>query len=402
MLNFSAKAFVPTSLHNKYRDWQYDRALPDRARQEQINDCRRALPNDPGIAAAVTASLQWLKRAQDCSKSADGGVARHFSLRTGWAESYPETTGYIIPTFLECGFALNSDELVARARRMLDWCVSIQLPSGAFSAGTISAQPQVPTTFNTGQILIGLAAGARAFEEERYVRAMHRAASWLRDSQDEDGCWRKFPTPFAKAGEKTYETHASWGLFEVARLAPNSGYGEAGLKQVSWALSKQQDNGWFADCCLDDPARPLTHTIGYALRGVLEAYRYSGQRSFLKAACRTGHALLEALTSTGQLSGRFRSDWSAAVDWICLTGTAQIADCWLMLFEFTGDWRFQDGARKANSFVRRLVRTHDHPDVLGGVKGSFPVGGAYGRYEYLNWAAKFFIDANRREARLNI
>ena len=37
-------------------------------------------------------------------------------------------------------------------------------------------------------------------------------------------------------------------------------------------------------------------------------------------------------------------------------------------------------------------------DIAGGVKGSFPVSGGYGPYEYLNWAAKFFVDANLLEA----
>ena len=40
------------------------------------------------------------------------------------------------------------------------------------------------------------------------------------------------------------------------------------------------------------------------------------------------------------------------------------------------------------------------PDIVGGVKGAFPVSGDYGRYEYLNWAAKFSIDANGYEMRL--
>jgi hypothetical protein len=34
------------------------------------------------------------------------------------------------------------------------------------------------------------------------------------------------------------------------------------------------------------------------------------------------------------------------------------------------------------------------PETRGAVKGSFPVDGGYGRYEYLNWAVKFTIDAN--------
>jgi hypothetical protein len=36
-------------------------------------------------------------------------------------------------------------------------------------------------------------------------------------------------------------------------------------------------------------------------------------------------------------------------------------------------------------------------DTRGAIKGSFPVSGEYGQYEYLNWACKFFIDSNMLE-----
>jgi hypothetical protein len=274
-------------------------------------------------------------------------VARHFSLISGWGDSYPETTGYIIPTMLKCGRELQRDDLWQRGRRMLDWCVDIQLRTGAFQAGTVSAQPPIPTTFNTGQVVLGLAYGATAFGEAKYRDAMHRAAVWLRDTQDEDGCWRRFPTPFAQPGEKVYETHVAWALFEAARTNSEAGYGEAGLKQVRWALTKQRENGWFSDCCLDDPVRPLTHTIGYALRGLLEAYRFSGEDVFLEAARRTGLGLLRSLEPNGRLPGRLDARWFGAVRWACLTGTVQIAHCWLMLFEFTEERPFLEAAQKA-------------------------------------------------------
>ena len=47
----------------------------------------------------------------------------------------------------------------------------------------------------------------------------------------------------------------------------------------------------------------------------------------------------------------------------------------------------------ANRYVRRTVRTDGPEETRGAVKGSFPVSGGYGTYEYLNWAAKFFVDA---------
>lgn len=379
-------------------------ALPPAAKAEYRRDrSATALAADPGIEASVRAALAWLGRAQDRSATADDGVARHFSLIGGWAPSYPETTGYIVPTFLDAADELAMPELRARARRMLDWLVSIQLPGGGFQGGVIGATPVVPVTFNTGQILIGLARGAAAFgaaEGDPYRAAMRAAAGWLVEIQDPDGCWRKGATPFAAAGVKAYETHVAWGLFEAERVEPGRGYGEAGLRNVAWALGRQQANGWFDDCCLTDTSAPLTHTIGYVLRGVLEGYRLSGDPALLAAARRTADGALSALGTDGRLPGRLDDTWRGTVDWVCLTGQVQIAHCWLMLYEATGEARYLETARRANAFVRRTVRLDGPEDVRGAVKGSFPVDGAYGRYEYLNWAAKFFVDANLYERRL--
>jgi hypothetical protein len=250
--------------------------LPIAAMAELQRD-QAGLPQaDAGIDAVVAANLDWLCAAQDRSLTDDGGVARHYSLLKGWGPSYPETTGYIIPTIIEMAQRLNRDDLHQRARRMLNWCVAIQFPDGGFMGGTIDATPRVPVTFNTGQILLGLVAGARVYGDAAYVEAMHKAAGWLQQTLDHDGCWRKHPTPFAAAGEKAYETHVSWGLFEAERLAPGRRYGESGLRQVDWAITKQLPNGWFDSNCLSDASKPLTHTIGYALRGVIEAHLLSG------------------------------------------------------------------------------------------------------------------------------
>jgi uncharacterized protein YyaL (SSP411 family) len=81
------------------------------------------------------------------------------------------------------------------------------------------------------------------------------------------------------------------------------------------------------------------------------------------------------------------------VDWVCLTGSAQTAHCWLLMYRFTGEARYAEAAAKANRFVRRTVRLDGPAQTRGGVKGSFPVDGDYGRYEYLNWAAKFLADS---------
>ncbi len=365
-------------------DWR----LPPAAKRERRRDALGLPAEDVGLERAVAEAAAWLGRAQDHSRSADGGVARHYSLVDGWSTSYPETTGYVVPTML----ALGERE---RARRMLDWLVSIQFPEGGFQGGLIDSTPRVPVTFNTGQILLGLAAGVREFGD-RYRDAMSRAAEWLVTTQDADGCWRKHPTPFAAPGEKAYETHVAWGLLEAACVGEPR-WAAAALANVRWALRSQHANGWFEKCCLESPAEPLTHTLGYALRGVVEAWRSTRDPELLRAARTTADGLLTALRPDGFLPGRLRSDWGAAVSWACLTGSVQVAHCWLMLYQDAGDVRYRDAGYAANGYVRRTLSVDGPPGVRGGVKGSFPVDGEYGGYQYLNWACKFFIDAHRLE-----
>ena len=86
--------------------------------------------------------------------------------------------------------------------------------------------------------------------------------------------------------------------------------------------------------------------------------------------------------------------------WACLTGTAQIAICWLLLYQETDDLRYRDAAYAANRYVRRTVTLTGSPAIRGGVKGSFPVYGSYGQYEYLSWACKFLVDSLLLESAL--
>jgi len=369
------------------------------AREESRREQTEPLWDIP-IDCAITEGLAWIGRAQENSLSADGGVARHYCMITGWGTSYPETTGYIIPTIIREAGISGDTSLLERAERMLDWLVSIQLPAGGFQGGAIGNLSVAPVTFNTGQILMGLAAGVSQLGSY-YRKAMISAADWLVRTQDADGCWRKHPTPFAEIGEKVYETHVAWGLLEAARVEPDRGYAEAAVRNIHWALSRQNSAGWFEDCCLSEPSHPLTHTLGYALRGLFAGYEFTGEHKILVGARRAAEGMLTALQPDGFLPGRLDSQWRGTVSWSCLTGTAQIAASWLLLYRATGDIRFRDAGLAANRYVRSTVRLHGSLATRGAVKGSFPVSADYGRFQYPNWACKFLIDANRLEKEIS-
>ena len=369
--------------------------LTEEACRTLDEDKRGIAETDPGPVRVIEEAVQWLCRAQDQSPTADDGVARHYSLVKGWGSSYPETTGYIIPTLLRYADQSSNDALRQRVRRMLDWLVSIQFDNGAFQGGMVDQLPLRPVTFNTGQILIGLAAGQRQFGD--YFDPMKLAADWLSQTLDDDGAWRLYPSPFAEYGGNTYDTHVAWGLLEAARVTKDSEHSDAALTNIRWALTRQHENGWFENCCLSYPDRPLTHTLGYALRGVIEGYLFENDERLLLAARKCADGILSALRPDGWLPGRLDSNWRGAAPWVCVTGSSQIAHCWYLLYRITGDDRYRDAGRLTNSWVRRTVKMTGDLDVRGAVRGSFPSDGDYCCLEFPNWAAKFTIDVSMLE-----
>jgi rhamnogalacturonyl hydrolase YesR len=382
-------------LRSGYKLFKFNK-LSKAAQKEHLKDIFGHLAEDSGYEKAIEYGAAWLSLAQDSSLSHDGGVARNYSLLNGWSASYPETTGYIVPTLLDYAKLSGDGRMRTRAKKMLDWLVSIQFPDGGFQCGVINSKVKVPVTFNTGQILIGLAKGVSEFGDE-YFKPMQKAAEWLVKTQDADGCWRKHPTPLAASGEKTYETHVAWGLLEAARITSNNKYADAALANVRWALTYQKDNGWFDKCCLTNPAQPLTHTLGYAFRGIVEAFRFTQDAKLLQSCTKAADGLLSAIQDDGFLPGRLDSLWKGSVSWTCLTGSAQIALCLFIMYELTSDVRYLEAACAANRYVRRTMNMRGPLETVGAVKGSYPVYGDYCAYEYPNWACKFFVDTNMFE-----
>ena len=338
-------------------------------------------------------AAEWLSRAQDASGC--GGVSAHYdAAKRKWAGAYPETTGYIIPTFFRYADFSGNNEYRERALRMAVWESDIQLPDGGVRAGTMEATQIVPTIFNTGQVLFGWLSAWQQTQDSRFRDSAVRAADWLVAAQDSDGAWRRFASPFAAHALNTYNTRVAFALAKAGRDLRQPRYLDAAVRNVEWALTQMHPNGWLENNDLEDNDRPLTHTIAYATRGILEVGLVADNGSFVDVAARTARAVAKSQRRDGALPGRLDSNWRAGSRWSCVTGNAQMAIIWQRLAKETGDHSWKAAAERAIRF-NLLIQDSTAADagVRGGMPGSHPRSGGYMKNRYPNWAAKFFMDA---------
>jgi hypothetical protein len=368
----------------------------ERARtREQLPDPRQQ----------IEAAIEWLAAAQDASTDdrrtkdpEDRGVSHSYLIGERWMRSYPETTGYIIPTLLNWSRQSGHEQSVRRALEMAQWELTIQLPDGAIPDLTTGE----PVVFDTGQVMFGWIAAYEYSGQERYLDAARRAAAWLMRVVDADGVWRH-PGDAGGPG-RVYNARVGWAMLELARIDDDDRIRSQVRRFLDWGLTKESSPGWYECNCLTDDDGPLLHTIAYTARGQLECGLLLGESRYVEASRRTAEKVAALVPADGRLPGRFDRQWRPTVSWVCLTGLAQMSILWrkhATLGDRQGpnpsspnSVRLLAASECVNSFLRRTQDLRSsNPGLRGGIRGSFPVNGAYGRWRVLNWATKFFVDA---------
>lgn len=350
----------------------------------------------PEKERALRLAMGWLLHNQ--SKMVDAGFGTYY-LSKGWTSSYPETSGYIVPTCIQYAAHSKNPDFLKSAFDCLDWLHTIQFREGGWQSGYIH-QLRDAVVFNTAQVIRGLMAGYRA-GRSRDLAAAEKAANWILKVQQENGAWAKHNF---LGVERVYDAYVAAPLLELAQITNNNLYKEAAIKNLNWIITeKQLPNGWFrdADNSRHKNAQPITHTLAYTIDGLLDAGLLLNEIKYIQAAEKPARKLAEIFLQNGILNGRYNADWRGKEDFIT-TGGAQLAIIWFKLFRHNNDAFFFEAATKMTALLTALQERHvpETLDTKGALFGSFPFWGRYEAFGMPNWATKYFADALMLEFQL--
>ena len=337
-------------------------------------------------------SIEWMKRAQESGD--DDGFASHYDLEKGWQASYPEVTGYIIPTLFNCSKLLQDNELHKRAIRASNWLLSIQNETGSFQGRLIDEKVPTPVVFNTGMIIFGLLAAYENTKNNNFLLSAKKAGDWLSNTQCPDGTWKNFCTLNGDS-KHAYHSRVSWALLKLYKITGEEKYFLAAYRNNESVLRNQQQNGWYMYSSLtkDVANKPLLHFTSYTIRGMLESGEMLNCERWSSSAIRASEFLRTKLEDEGALYGRYDDVWNRAAEWECLTGTVQMAIIFLKLYEKTKEKKWLTASDQC---VERVIsyspRDNDSRNIVGSVSGSYPIDGSYMANCYLSWATKFLLD----------
>lgn len=340
-------------------------------------------------ADTLNSLLRWILDAQ----RPDGGIAAYYSLMIGYSESYPEVTGYIIPTLYEFARTAGDNKAMVAAERATEWLLSLQMPSGAFPGGLHGGSPEdevQPSVFNTGQILQGLVRAHKETNRPEILQAAMAAGEWLIKAQQTDGSWSGSAT-YQNAAH-TYYSMVAWALAELSGRTGDRQYGLAAERNLNWVLSHFRPNGWIDGVNLQGHPNYL-HFIAYVLQGVLECGIARRCDDAIEVVAKSSWVLLRKFETNKFLPGAYETEFKNGQRFTCLTGNAQMSCVWLRLYEMTGDLRYLNAALKMNEMLKQLIPERGPQGIFGGVSGSYPIWGRYQPLRYISWGNKFLADA---------
>ncbi|MBL7793722.1 MAG: hypothetical protein JNK77_15445 [Saprospiraceae bacterium] len=344
-------------------------------------------PCHPVTLSPCHPTLHWLRRSIEACGGR--GSSAYYSPLRGWAPAYPETTGYLIETLFDSAHHYQEEQWRDLALQCADWLLGLQHPSGAFPGGV--GEKGAPLVFDTGMILFGLERSWRETGEERYLEAARRAAHWLLEVRDEQGVWSSHA--YQPGYIPAYYSYVVWAVIKTAISLNEREFVDDLQPTIPHLLDLSQPGEYFAHSAFRPGEQATTHTIAYTLRGLLEVAALLNDHSALQTACAIADQLADDYDRKGKIAGRYDVSGKGDYSFVCITGHAQLSVAFLRLSQITGKKHYADLAGNLFSAIKKAPSVIPLSGHHGGIAGSSPLWGAYQPWRYLNWAAKFYVDA---------
>lgn len=269
--------------------------------------------------------------------------------------SYPEVTGYYIPTLLDWGYR---DLAIQYAK----WLCNIQNKDGSWT----DTEGTGAFVFDSGQILKGLVAIYPILPEVK--TNLIKGCDWLVSNMTEEGRLPAVDPSTWQDGKTLSELvhiYCLSPLCDVGKLLDRPDYIEKAHKILNYYINNYKEK--ILDFHL------LSHFYAYVIEGLIDM----GEINLAKEAM-DKVALLQ--TPSGAVPG-YKN-----VNWVCSTGLFQFAIIWFKLGDLAR-------GEKAFNYACKLQ------NETGGWYGSYqPEQGACENMTYIpdaeiSWAVKYFLDA---------
>ena len=351
------------------------------------------------IEKSLHHGVRWLIHSISTGSDRGSGTYYHNS---GWTSSYPETTGYIVPTLLR--YAQNEEgpwakNAVSAALEAGKWLLETQHTDGGWPGGYVH-QKRDSVVFNTGQILRGMRALYLFTGEEVYKESAHRAIVWVWNQLDTEG---KFSSNDFMGAVRVYGTYVVAPILEWSQHfeADKDAWEAKARLHLDWVLTQQQDNFWLANCDNTEHKnhKPIIHTIAYTLDGLFDAGSLLQDEKYKNAAIGGAEMLAQKFLERGLLHGRYDKRWHGSEAFIP-AGGAQLSILWHKIARADTKAYWAEEVRGSMNVLLSVIATsgaRTAPDVGGALQGSFPMWGRYESFGLPNWATKYMVDSLMNE-----
>jgi len=311
-----------------------------------IEHTKKKILERPDYISTYKKTMSWIEK-----NTVDGeGIINNTSLQ----KSYPEVTGYYIPTLIKWGYKET-------AIQYAKWLCLIQKPDGSW----YDTEDKMPYVFDSAQILKGLLAVRDIYP---YVDDnILKGCEWILTNMEASGRLKAPDNSIWNSKEYSELIHlyCLLPLVEASEVFHIERYKKAAFS----ALNYYKEN--FIDNIMEFGL--LSHFYAYVIEALLDM----GEIDIVRKAM---SKLEKYQDETGKVPAY------KDVDWVCSTGLFQLALIWFRL----GDLKH---GKKAFEYACKLQ------NPSGGWYGSYAVVedekkiNDYFPHSEISWAAKYFLDA---------